>query len=80
MRNACDYLFFLELSYPELTIYAKALSLSEQRQGHRSIFSHSTQIVLIVLKTYAGFSKPHVVIVHCEANTSRCEAFHSASS
>ena len=35
---------------------AKAMGLSEQRQGRRNIFSPSAKIALMVLKAYTGFS------------------------
>ena len=40
---------------------AKAMGLSEQRQGRRNIFSPSAKIALIVLKAYTGFSDRQLV-------------------
>ena len=40
---------------------AKAMGLSEQRQGRRNIFSPSAKIALIVLKAYTGYSDRQLV-------------------
>ena len=40
---------------------AKAMGLSEQRQGRRNIFSPSAKIALMVLKAYTGFSDRQLV-------------------
>ena len=40
---------------------AKAAGLSEQRLGHRNIFSPCAKIALMVLKVYTGFSDRQLV-------------------
>ena len=40
---------------------AKAMGVSEQRQGRRNIFSPSAKIALMVLKAYTGFSDRQLV-------------------
>ena len=40
---------------------AKAMGLSERRQGRRNIFSPSAKIALMVLKAYTGFSDRQLV-------------------
>ena len=40
---------------------AKAMGLSEQRQGRRNIFSPSAKIALMALKAYTGFSDRQLV-------------------